>query len=365
MAHIVLLFSSAATANCLVAGIPAAARAAHQVVLGAQAGQCDIAVPGGWQPGEWLRSELARLAPATSFRFADADAIAPGPETIYISGEALFPAAEIRAALENPLALPRGMAKNPANIPDHRQQSEASRIADLKKAGNAILLATGKAGDGIVSRYVNRPVSRAMSRFLLRFPGITPLHATFGTAACAIAMALCLFQGGPAGLVPGALFYQAASIVDGVDGEIARATFRTSDRGAMLDSLIDAATNLAFIAGLAFNMWLQGEKLSAAAGVAGLVMLAGGLFLIGMRARASGGPFTFDGIKHHVQARRSTLMQWLTWITMRDFYAAAAAVAILAGFAAETLIVFLVGTTGWFIVTLSVLVSTSVKLRAG
>lgn len=350
----------------MVAGIPAAARAAHQVVLGAAGGRglrCDIAVPGGWRPSERLLVELARLAPATSFNFADANSIATTPETLYISGEALVPAEAIQSALEDPEASRHAVFLSPADLPDNDQRSEARRIADLGMAGNAIISGTGKAGDGIVSRHFNRPISRTISRLLLRFPGITPLHATFGTAACAIAMALCLFLGGPAGVIPGALFYQAASIVDGVDGEIARATFRTSDRGAMLDSLIDAATNLAFVAGLAFNMWLQGETLSAAAGLGGLVMLATGLFLIGMRARASGGPFTFDGIKHHVQARRSTLMQWLTWITMRDFYAAAAAVAILAGFAAETLIAFFVGASGWLLVTLTVVLTTRAALR--
>jgi len=48
----------------------------------------------------------------------------------------------------------------------------------------------------------------------------------------------------------GALLFQAASMFDGVDGEIARATYRTSRSGAALDSAIDAATNFAAMLGI-------------------------------------------------------------------------------------------------------------------
>ncbi len=64
MARIVLLFSYPSTANCLVAGIPAAARAAHQILQGegdAPDNPCEIAVPGGWTPSETTLSELKRL----------------------------------------------------------------------------------------------------------------------------------------------------------------------------------------------------------------------------------------------------------------------------------------------------------------
>ena len=40
---------------------------------------------------------------------------------------------------------------------------------------------------------------------------------------------------------------------------------------------------------------------------------------------------------------------------MRDFYAAAMAVAVVAGLAAEMLVTFFVVTAGWFLVTLSTL----------
>jgi CDP-L-myo-inositol myo-inositolphosphotransferase len=168
-------------------------------------------------------------------------------------------------------------------------------------------------------------------------------------------MAMCLFSGEPSGLVLGALLFQLASIIDGVDGEIARATFRTSRSGSMLDSLTDAATNLAFFAGVAGNLWLTGQYWPAAAGAAGLALLFFGLLVIGLRALASNRPFSFDGVKEHFGVRPSNLKQWLTWLTMRDFYAAAAALFVIVGLAAQMLVIFAVIAAGWLAISLVVL----------
>lgn len=171
-------------------------------------------------------------------------------------------------------------------------------------------------------------------------------------------MAMCLVFGGPVGLVLGAILFQAASIFDGVDGEIARATFRTSARGAMLDSVIDAATNLSFIAGLATNLGLAGDRNAAWAGATGLMMLAFGLFLIGRRAKALGQPINFDVIKVHFRKQKSAVMEWLVWLTMRDFFAAAGAFLILMGGARQALFAFATVAAIWLTVVINVLLRT-------
>lgn len=355
MAHIHVHFASAATANYLVAGIPAAARVIRRIALAGGTGhgvdKYHVAVPGGWSPNEWSRSELARLAPRLDIDFVDFDTIGGDDRALFISGETLIDTDPLGDAVTPTVARRRtDMAT--------RDAMEAHALVCLKQASRSIVAATGKAGDGIVSRYINRPISQAISLRLLCIPGITPMHATYVTAALGMAMAYCLFFGGGPGLIAGALLFQAASIFDGVDGEIARATFRTSQRGAMLDSLIDAATNLAFIAGLTFNLWQQGFVQVAVFGVMGLVLLAAGLFLIGRRAHARDDSFTFDAIKHHFRASQSPIMKWLTWIAMRDFFAAAGAVLILVGLASHALVAFAIVATGWFFVTVTVLFST-------
>jgi CDP-L-myo-inositol myo-inositolphosphotransferase len=190
---------------------------------------------------------------------------------------------------------------------------------------------------------------------LLRFPAVRPLHGTILTAAIAIIMIYFLIQGTQQGLMIGAILFQLASIIDGVDGEIARATFRSTPQGAMIDSLIDATANLGFIGGVTLNLYMQSEIVAAKAGVAGLVMLATGLTLIGFRGRKNEAGLTFNAVKEHFSAQRSRVMTWLTWLTMRDFFALVGAVLILAGFGPPALILFAVVTTGWLAVVMAVM----------
>ena len=63
-----------------------------------------------------------------------------------------------------------------------------------------------------------------------------------------------MLAGGKAGLILGAILFQAASVIDGVDGEMARATFRATDLGATLDSAVDMATNFLFVLGLTIHL---------------------------------------------------------------------------------------------------------------
>lgn len=344
MASPALIFASERTANQMVAGIPAAARALQSLVVNgtlAPDTTCVIAVPGGWQPSTWCAAEMARLAPAITPQTIDARAIEAmdhGHVRTVMGGEALVAAFAPWSEQHMASAMTRL-----ESIP------EAEHLSTLRAASERIITQTGKPQDGLVSRTINRPVSRAISRIALRFPGVTPMHGTIAAALIGVVMALCLFLGGEAGMVAGALLFQAASIVDGVDGEIARATQRSSIRGAMLDTLCDAATNLAFIAGLTFNLWQQGEQEAAAAGAIGLAMLALGLTMLGLRSRAVGGPFTFDVVKNQLRGEPSRQARFLAAIGSRDVYAFIFAVLVVIGFASEALIVFAVVVAGWLL----------------
>jgi CDP-L-myo-inositol myo-inositolphosphotransferase len=52
-------------------------------------------------------------------------------------------------------------------------------------------------------------------------------------------------------LIAGGVLVQLASVVDGVDGEIARASLRASPYGGFLDSVLDRAGDAAVLVGLA------------------------------------------------------------------------------------------------------------------
>ena len=345
-----IVFADAATPECRVAGVPAAARAVHAVARAFPDGdvRCTIRAEPSWMPCATCRAECARLAPHLPLALENDGVSDASPLRLRLDGAALVLAAA---------TLPRGTSFETV-IAAGATATPRPRAA-LRQASRAIVFATGKPGDGLVSRFVNRPISQRISRVLLSIPGITPLHATFGNAILGLAMALCLLLGGKTGLLAGAVLFQAASILDGVDGEMARATFGASDRGAMLDSLVDALTNLSFIMGVTINLGLAGDRSACTAGTAGLVMLASGLFLIGRRAKASGQPVNFDVIKVHFRKRRSRVMQWLIWFTMRDFFAAAGALLILFDLTRQALFAFATVTTGWLIVTVTVLLRTS------
>lgn len=221
----------------------------------------------------------------------------------------------------------------------------------------AVLRTTGKAGDGPVSRWLNRPVSRRLSALLLHLPGIRPIHATIGTAMLALAMLACLVAGGESGLIAGALLFQAASIFDGVDGEIARATFRTSHFGAALDSVVDVATNFGFVLGLTVNLALAGSDTALALSAWGFGLFALGLAIIAWRSARARGPFSLDLVKHQYRRRFpgaavGALIRFLTIVSSRDFFALLFAVLILAGLAKAVLGLFASAATVWILFVL-------------
>lgn len=304
-----------------------------------------ITTPAPWHAGEWLAAEAARLVGGAAVEFAvEAAAVQSTPRGAVLTGWELVGGSmpDTAAVMADEL--------DPAGLARLRSQGEPAALIERR-----IVRATAKPGDGIVSRHINRPISQAISRVLLRQPWIRPVHATWGTALLAVAMVVTLLLGTRGGLIAGALLFQAASVFDGVDGEIARATFRTSPQGARLDSLIDAATNFACVGGVALNLQMQGITDAALAGAAGLAMLVTGLTVIGLRSRDNADGLTFNAVKVHFSQRRSRVMQWLTWLTMRDFFAFAGAVLIVAGLAHFALYAFAIVAAGWLIVVIAVM----------
>ncbi|MEE4290005.1 MAG: hypothetical protein V2J14_11580, partial [Erythrobacter sp.] len=207
MALIHLVFSNRRNADLLVAGVPAAARAVHWVEREGRAAQAVVLVlecEGDPEPVGWTCSETARLAPGVAVDWRGrGDAQIGGGDTA-LDGERLAAGRELRLAPDI-----AAIAAHKAAIPPGEEE------AALRDAGRAIIAATGKASDGLVSRYINRPISRFVTRQALRIPGVTPLHGTLAALVIGIAMAGFLFLGGPAGVVAGAVLFQAASVIDG------------------------------------------------------------------------------------------------------------------------------------------------------
>jgi phosphatidylglycerophosphate synthase len=112
----------------------------------------------------------------------------------------------------------------------------------------------GKPQDGVISRYFNRPISRSVTRVLLRFP-ITPTAWTLMILVFPIAGALIMTRGDYWGFVIGTILYQIHSILDGCDGEIARAKNLQSERGRRIDNWCDHAGTFLMVICLGIGMF--------------------------------------------------------------------------------------------------------------
>jgi phosphatidylglycerophosphate synthase len=110
-----------------------------------------------------------------------------------------------------------------------------------------------KPQDGFVSRFLNRPISRRVTSFLLKFP-IHPNTWTISTFILPLIAGVFLMRGDYASVVIGAAIFQAFSILDGCDGEIARAKNLESKFGERLDSFCDFLASLIYVVALGLGL---------------------------------------------------------------------------------------------------------------
>jgi len=101
--------------------------------------------------------------------------------------------------------------------------------------------------EGPVSRYLNRRASVPLARLLVPTP-ITPNQVS--VIACAMALgAMALLVSGRN--IEAALVIQASSIVDGVDGDLARAKGMATRFGGLFDAVLDRFADAAIAGGMA------------------------------------------------------------------------------------------------------------------
>jgi len=100
--------------------------------------------------------------------------------------------------------------------------------------------------DGLVSRYLNRPLSRPMARSLRPTP-FTPNQVTAFTLLLAIATGAMVAAGWN---IAGGIAIQAVSVIDGVDGELARLRDRATRFGGVFDAVTDRYADAIILAGM-------------------------------------------------------------------------------------------------------------------
>ncbi len=120
---------------------------------------------------------------------------------------------------------------------------------DYEKATRILLsMSVKKAEDGLVSRFINRKISLKISEKLIN--KIEPIHATLISTATGVMSAIVTLAIPKAGMI----LYQISSILDGVDGEIARASLKTSSLGGWFDSVLDRIVDFLVLCALIFHL---------------------------------------------------------------------------------------------------------------
>ncbi len=109
---------------------------------------------------------------------------------------------------------------------------------------------SGKRTDGIVSRYINRKFSSRITNFIVSHNlSVTPNQVSVVSFLIGIFSSFLYILAYPA--IAGILV-QISSIIDGVDGELARATNQSSKLGGFFDTILDRFVDIAVVVAFSF-----------------------------------------------------------------------------------------------------------------
>ncbi len=129
-------------------------------------------------------------------------------------------------------------------------RDEAQGAQVFEKLMGSLRKPLGRDADGFVAYYLNRPLSLMMSRRLVNTK-LTPNQVTSIALAMGVMAGVVVSFGGWGWLILGGILLQLSSILDGVDGELARLRLAMTKSGEWFDTVCDDIINLGFMFGLA------------------------------------------------------------------------------------------------------------------
>lgn len=135
--------------------------------------------------------------------------------------------------------------------------------------------------EGPVSRYLNRRLSEPLARLLAPTP-VTPNQVSVISLLVALGALAAFALGQP---IAAGLLIQTSSVVDGVDGDLARRQGRVSRFGAVFDAVLDRHADAAIVGGMTWWAWSHPELSGPQPFVVGLAALTGFLLVSYSRAR--------------------------------------------------------------------------------
>lgn len=142
----------------------------------------------------------------------------------------------------------------------------------FEKAEIHLLSSLKKATDGPVSRIINRPISVAITGRIVS-KDITPNQISLFCFLLSLIGAMFFGFRGYFPLLLGAIFAQAASIIDGCDGEVARLKFLESEFGGWFDAILDRYADALLLFGLTWHGFITDSS--------GWTLFAGFMAIVG------------------------------------------------------------------------------------
>jgi len=135
--------------------------------------------------------------------------------------------------------------------------------------------------DGYISKHINRKMSEPMARLLAK-TRVTPNQMTWAALGIALLSFVSFILGH--NIIAGILV-QLSSIVDGIDGSLARLKGMTSEFGGFLDSVLDRYADILIVLGL--TLWSLSHETYSGIWLAGLLAITGTICISYTRARIS------------------------------------------------------------------------------
>lgn len=114
--------------------------------------------------------------------------------------------------------------------------------------------------DGVVDRFFNRPLSRLLTKPLLK-TSISPNQVTAIATMIGLLGAMCLATGHYWLSIVGVLLFQLSAIFDCSDGELARVLFKESKFGQLLDISADQVVHIALFFAIAWSLAQSNQDL--------------------------------------------------------------------------------------------------------
>ena len=133
--------------------------------------------------------------------------------------------------------------------------------------------------DGYISHYVNRKASEPMARLLAK-TRITPNQVTWAAFGIALLSFISFIFGQH---IIGGLLVQLSSVVDGIDGSLARLKGATTTFGGFLDSVLDRYADILIVLGLTW--WSFSNESYPGIWLVGFLAIAGTICISYTRAR--------------------------------------------------------------------------------